>query len=143
MPLPPYTRIKRGIWKALTDSIEIAALLPDSDDGAAQGVYFQQVDEDATPPYIIFSKTSGTSSYTLGKGEGPHNALWNIRAVADDPDVAEEIDAAIQAALAGTELVASPVRTLYLQRDSDLDYGEPDNGILWHHVGGLYRLITQ
>lgn len=144
MPLPSSTKIKQAIWKALTDDIELAGLLPDSDDGAACGVYFQQVDEDATAPYVIFSKASGTSSYTLGAGSGPHNALWNIRAIADDPDVAEEIDEAIQQALTSTELpIASPVRTLYLQRESDLDYSEPDSGIVWHHVGGLYRLITQ
>lgn len=134
--------VRAAIYDALAGSDGLTDLLA----AGSASIFHRVAPASAVAPYVIFAKQAGTPEYAFGGSdtETLENDLWNVRGIVKGLSVlpADAIAEEIRLALSGTIAVTGR-RTLYLQRDSDLDYGETSNGEVWQHVGGIYRLITQ
>jgi hypothetical protein len=73
------------------------------------------------------------------------NETWAVRAICsgNSATAAEDIAQAADEALDGASVVVNGRSLLYLRRESDIDFGEVEDGVQWHYVGGLYRLMTE
>ena len=164
------TPSRRAIYGALTSlGSTLSDLLGVPGANYTWSIYHDQAPADAGFPLIIFSKSSGVPSETFGSyrnpsapsppGAGPYapgvleNEVWLIKAIAragDMPginqsasDRAEQIADAIKTQLNDYTLsIAGNVPTLYLRRESDVEYAELADGVVYRHCGALYRLIT-
>ena len=73
------------------------------------------------------------------------NDLWLIKAVdrSDTADTADNIASRLDALLTDATLSISGKTQLYLRRESDVDYPENADGVVYHHAGSLFRLIYE
>jgi hypothetical protein len=136
--------VRAAVYGLLADSDDLTDLL-----ATPASIFHRLAPAKAQPPFVVFDKTAGTPSYNLG---GPasqlpvQNDLWTIVATDSGRSAsnAEAIADEIELAVAGKTVSIAGQTPLYLQRDSDLDYGDASSdGTEWHYVGGIYRLITQ
>lgn len=133
--------VRAALFARLESYAPLTALLSSPD-----AVFWRIGVEGAVPPFVTVDKTSGTPSRSFGGASPLEAQLWNIRATGrggSGAREAEEVAAEIDAALDGYELSVSGRSTLYLRRDSDLNYSDVEDGVVWHYVGALYRLIIQ
>jgi hypothetical protein len=112
--------------------------------GYTKPIYHTQAPEDAGFPLIIFSKSSGVPTGAFGAPTALDNEVWMVKAVdrSTTADGAEAIATRTQALLNDAPLSISGATTLYLRRESDIEYVETTDGVTYQHVGSLYRLIT-
>lgn len=106
-------------------------------------IYHRRAPVDADPPFVIFHRQSGRSRWTFRTSW--RDELWLIKGVCRGRSAtdAEEIDAAIEAALNDAVLAVTGYTHLLLRRTNAVDYGEDDGAETFHHCGGLYRLAVQ
>jgi hypothetical protein len=116
--------------------------------GYNQSIYHDVAPGGARPPYVIFSKTSGTPQYTfmLDKPQ-MDDELWLIKGVVQDTDsdaadrIATELDALFTDIGGSTVgLSISGQTALYMRRETDVEYSEVVNGDMYFHAGAQYRL---
>lgn len=109
---------------------------------AAGGLHHQRAPEGTTPPYVIFNKQSGVPVWSFG--DFFSNQLWQVKGICrgGDAEGAEAIDARCAELLNDAPLDIDGHETLYLRRESDVDYPQDDAGETIFHVGGLYRLMV-
>ena len=128
--------VRLAIATRLTSYSDLTAKL-----ATPESVYFRVGPQGATPPFVLFSKQSGTPERTFK--DVVSSELWNIRAVSPNASEAEDVGFEIDVALDGYSLPVDGRTTLYLRKESDLNFGDLEDGVTWHYVGGLYRLLTQ
>lgn len=95
-------------------------------------------------PLLIFSKQSGTMVDRSG-GDAFKDGLWLVKGVARaaSSSAAEDIDKAAHDRLQFHKLSITGADTMFLARQSDVEYTETSGDTQFRHVGGLYRLVTQ
>ena len=157
MSIPVRNPVRGAIYGALTTAGDLLAMLGDpTPTGYAQSIYHDQAPDNANFPFIIFSKSSGIPTETFGDytRTSPgvlESDLWLIKGVVRGDDVlgespsdrADKIAARIKALLNDYTLsIAGGVPTLYLRRESDVEYAELADGVVYRHSGSLYRVIT-
>lgn len=109
---------------------------------SADAIYHRVAPANTSPVYITFSKQSGVPIWSMA--DHMDRELWLVKAVGrESAAAAEHVAELIDSVLTDAELNIAGRATLYLRRESDVDYGETDGGNQWHHVGGVYRLVTQ
>lgn len=130
--------VRRALYEKLTGTPAVTGLL-----SAPDQVWHQRAPVDALPPFVVFHRQSGTRDWTYRLHTRPQ--LWLVKAVdrGGSASQAEAIDAAVEAALNDAALTVTGQSLLVLRRGSDVEFDEPDGGETFHHVGGLYRLVTQ
>ena len=109
-------------------------------------VYFQFAPQGSTYPLITFNRQSGRPDWT-SQGDPVENELWQVKGIATGSssataaeNIADAIDAALQDAImtvTGRDVLLKPLR------ESDVDYAEITDGVLYRHAGALYRLMTE
>jgi hypothetical protein len=121
----------------LTQTAAVTDLLADG----ADGVYHRVAEINQASPYVIVTKMAGTPTYTMG-GLALQSDVWLVKAVhrARTSRHAEDIAAAIDAALTDAQISIDGSDLLDLRRLSDVDYGEPDGDHLFHHCGATWRV---
>lgn len=136
--------VRRAIYGKLSGDTTLTNLLGTAAPGYTKSIYYQQAPEKAGFPYVVFSKQSSTPRYALG-GRLYDNDLWLIKAVdrRDTADGADAISSRLDALLTDASLSISGKTQLYLRRESDVDYPENSDGVVYHHAGSLFRLITE
>jgi hypothetical protein len=112
--------------------------------GYAHAIYHAQAPEDATFPSVIFFKSSGVPTETYGSPDAFDNDVWTIKAVDENSTatVAEEVAGRLITLLDDASLSISGSVLAYLRRQSDIEYAELVEGVTYHHVGSLFRLVT-
>jgi hypothetical protein len=102
--------------------------------------YNLQAPQEATEPYVIFSKMSGTSDYLFGSTKGRSYA-YLVKGVAKSryPKAAGDIDDAIENAMENAALAVSGWTTIYCRREMDVSFAEEE----YTHRGGVYRIVLQ
>lgn len=131
------SKLRDAIKAVLIDDNDLKDLL--SKPGA---VFHRKAPAKAVAPYVIFQKTSGVSVWTFG--ESFRDMIWMVKGVCRDGDAeaAENIDERCEAILNEADLnLNSPMKQMYLARESDFDYDEIDKGDQVFHVGGNYRVV--
>jgi hypothetical protein len=132
--------------------------------GYGQSIYHDQAPEEASYPFIVFSKSSGVPTNVIsgvrldtalaGADPGTHGAktntwaaietdVWLIKAVDQNTtaDKAEAIAERLKTLLNDGVISISGYNQLFLRRESDVEYPETEEGIMYKHCGSLYRLI--
>lgn len=138
------TPIRRAIYGKLAGDSTLNAMLGTPATSYAKAIYFQVAPQGARMPYVIFSKQSGVPTEAFGDPSAMENDVWLVKAVdqATTADPAEAIAARVKTLLNDANLTISGATTLYLRRQSDVQYPEVTNGVIYQHVGSLFRLVT-
>jgi hypothetical protein len=137
------TPTRRALYGKLSGDSTLNALLATPPAGWSKSIYYQVAPEGATTPFVILSKQSGTPTESFGDPSALENDIWLIKAVdSGSVDNAEAVQARIATLLNDATLSISGATLLYLRRQSDVDYSEVANGVVYRHAGSLYRLTT-
>ncbi len=130
--------VRDALYDRLAATAALTALLSDS-----AALFHRVAPPEARTPFVVFTKQTGTPTWAF---DGPplRNDVWLVKAIdrSGSASLAEDIDAQIDMALTDAPLAITGRTLLYLRRESDVDYPEQDGAETFHHVGGLYRLIT-
>lgn len=111
----------------------------------SQAIYHFEAPQEATFPFVIFSKSSGVPTETMGKPSAFETDMWLIKAVdrSSSADKVEAVAARIAFLLNDAALSISGANLMYLRRQSDVDYSELADGVSYRHCGSLYRLVAE
>ncbi len=112
--------------------------------GAANNVFHRVAPANAVPPYIVLHRQAGTDEWAFAGAALEHD-LWTVKAICRGTasTAADEIAAAITAALNDAPITVTGYALLQLRRVSKVDYGERSDGEQWHHVGAIFKLDAQ
>lgn len=134
--------VRRALYGKMAGDTTLTALLATPPAGVTKSIYHEQAPEGARLPYVIFSKSTGTPSYSLS-ALNMDNELWLIKGVdrGNDADTVDGIASRLHALLTDGTISISGKTQLYLRRDSDVEYAEETDGVQYKHAGALYRLI--
>jgi hypothetical protein len=110
---------------------------------AAGGIHHQRAPEGTTGAYCIFHKQSGAEVWSMA--DAFKNQLWLVKGVCrgGDAEEAEAIDERCTELLNDGLISIESHATMYLRRESDVDYPQDDDGETIFHVGALYRLMAE
>lgn len=130
------------VRKALTDALAGDATLTGLLGDGAGGIHHRVAKPKAATPYVIVNQQAGTPEYTMKSTPVFERDVWLVKAVDHDhsASVAEQIAARIDTILNGATLTLTAGTMLDLRRTGTVDYGETDQGGIYQHRGGLYRL---
>ena len=92
---------------------------------------------------MVFQAMSKVDDYWSYTGRGG-SAVYMIKAIDESrwPKVAADIDTQIDSAMQNASLSITGHALLYCRRESDLYLVEDQNGKMFQHIGGLYRIIA-
>lgn len=109
--------------------------------GAATNVFHRVAPRGAVPPYVVLHRQAETDAWTFSGPPLEHD-LWTVKGICrgSSSGPADDIAAAITAALNDATLTITGYALLYLRRESKLDYGEVDDGEQYHHVGAIFKV---
>lgn len=135
---------RRAIYGKLAGDTTLTAMLGPASVG--QNIYYQQAPAGAAFPYVIFSKQSGTPTYSFQTGQSAYDSeVWLVKGVdqGSSADTVDAIASRVDTLLTDGALSISGRTQMYLRRESDVDYSEEDKGQLFRHAGALFRLTHQ
>jgi hypothetical protein len=94
-------------------------------------------------PLVVLNKQSGVPTYAMATTPALETDMWLVKAIDKNigADTAEAIATRLNTLLTDGVLSISGATQLYLRRQSDVDYEEEDDGVVYRHVGSLYRLV--
>lgn len=122
----------------------------------AQSIFHQTAPQDAIYPFVLFAKQAGTPTEAMQAPSAFENDVWLVKAVTRDypannknaagqnaspDDAVEAIAARIQTLLNDASPSISGASVAYLRRQSDVEYSEESDGVVYRHAGALYRLV--
>lgn len=142
--------IRRAVYGKLAGDVTLVAMLNQTPPtGYAKSIYYQQAPANAGFPYVIFSKMSGVPRYAIG-ARAFDNDIWLVKGVvradpktAGSADTVDNIASRLDALLTDGTLSISGKTQLHLRRDSDVDYPEEADGVIYQHAGSTFRLIYE
>lgn len=132
-------QVRQAIYQKL-NVVSVTSLLA----GGSAGIIHGVAPPSAAYPLLVFNKQSGVQVQVFG-GEAFRTTLWQIKAVAKgkSASAAEDIDKAVFDLLNFSALTITGASTMYLARESDVEFPETQGDDIYHHVGGIYRLSYQ
>jgi len=139
------TSVRRALYGKLAGDTTLTTLLGTPAPGYSQSIYYQLAPQEAGFPFIVFQKQSGTPVLTFKQGHAALDSdLWLVKGVdrSTTADAAEAISDRIDTLLADAVLSISGAVNPYLQRESDIDYSELNEGTEFKHSGALFRLAS-
>jgi len=138
------TAVRRAIYGKLSGDTTLNNLLGTPASGYTKSIYHQEAPSSANYPFVIINKQSGVPTEAFGDPSALDEDIWLIKGIDRNTsaDNAEAIQARCIALLNDSNISISGVTTLYLRRQSDVEYAEIDDGIRFQHAGSLFRLVT-
>jgi len=135
--------VRAALYAALVGDPELVAMLGDPL-GGQPSIFHQVAPLAAGFPVVIFAKQAGNPRWTFA-GPPTDSELWMVKAIneGESASAAETIAGEIDRVLTDAALTIDGRGLLWLRRESDVDYLEQSGPDLYHHVGGIYRLITE
>lgn len=141
--------IRRAIYGKMAGDSTLTTMLGTPPAGYSKSIYYQQAPSGAGFPYVIFQKQASTPRYAIGQ-RAYDSDLWLIKGVVrSDPktagsaDTVDNIASRLDVLLTDATLSISGRTQLYLRRESDVDYPEEADGVVYQHAGSLFRLIYE
>lgn len=118
--------------------------------GSAQGLVNLSIYEDiapqrATKPYVIFSMQTSEDVNALGPNRAASEQTWLVKVVAQGgtykavADYAGSVDAALSGKIGTATAGSVAVRCT---RDREVRYTETVDGMVWKHLGAVYRIFA-
>ena len=110
---------------------------------ALGGVFNTHAPQGTEPPYVVFQAMSKIDDYFAYTGRGAE-AIYMVKAVARSPwpKEAGDIDTKIDAAMQTASLSITDHSLIECRRESDIYLVEDLDGVIYQHIGGLYRVIA-
>lgn len=105
------------------------------------GVYRQIAPQGSVEPYVVFQQQAGTDSYTFTARDA-RSLVYLVKAVDRGPSGsrAAQLAERVESLLGDAPLTVTGWQNLRLRRESDVEYVEVDNGVIYQHYGALYRV---
>lgn len=140
--------VRRALYGKLSGDTTLNGLLGAAPSGYSKSIYYEVAPEGADFPFVVFSKQASTPSYALASRVLDED-VWLIKGVGRseashaDADAVDAIASRLDALLTDGTISISGRIQLYLRRESDVDYAEVEDGVIYQHAGSLYRLMYQ
>ena len=113
-------------------------------DLGATAAYRMIAPQTASLPYVVFNQQAGTDSWTMA--DRSHRSLiYQVQAVGDghSGSVVSAMNDRLDAVLNDKPLTLSGYTCKRIRRESDVEYVENTDGVLYHHIGGLFRVDVE
>jgi hypothetical protein len=126
---------------ALTTLLAADATLTGLLGDGAGGFWHEVAPREALEPLVVLTKEAGGRSWQMTAHI--RSELWCVKAVdrSLSASAAATIDRRLDTLLTDPSLAIAGFTVLYCRRETDVSYPEQDGADVFHHVGGLYRLI--
>lgn len=110
----------------------------------ASGVYRIYAPQAATLPFVLFNEQSGVDSWTFADRERK-SLLYQVQAIGagHSGSAVSAMNNRLDALLNDKPLSLTGWTCKRIRRESDIEYGEEANGVIYHHVGGLFRIDVE
>ncbi len=107
----------------------------------ATGVYRWVAPQTATMPFVVFNEMAGTNEWTFADSPW-RSTLYQVKAVGigHSGSAIVSMSDRFDTLLNDKPLSLSGHTCQRIRRESDIEYAEESEGVLYHHVGGLYRI---
>lgn len=111
-------------------------------DAVKGGVFNSLAPPDATFPYIVFQMLSKVDEHNFALRGG--NAVYLIKGVSNKrwPKEAIDVDTTIDTTMEDATLTIANHSQLLCRRESDFSFVEDRDGMIYQHVGGMYRVMA-
>ena len=108
---------------------------------ATGGVYNTMAPEGVEPPFVVFQAMSKTDDY-FAYSERGGTAMYMVKAITRSvwPKEAGDIDTQIDSVMQDASLSVSGHSLISCRREEDIYLVEDQGGVVYHHIGGLYRI---
>jgi hypothetical protein len=140
------TGVRRAIYGKLAGDSTLNGLLSSPPSGWSKSIFHRHAPDNAGYPFVVFSKSAGTPTYTHATKAALETDVWLVKAIDQQStaDRAEAVSARLNTLLTDASLsIAGGDSVLWLRRESDVDYEETESGENFIHVGSLYRLVVE
>ena len=104
---------------------------------ATPAAYYALAPQQATPPYTVFQRMSGSDEYTFTSGGVGADYMVKVISNRQWPGEAYAAYGSVHAVLQGKQLSMTGYTALRCERRTTIEY--QDNDRFWH-VGGIYRI---
>jgi hypothetical protein len=135
--------IEQGLFKLLTASPSITALIP-NDAGGTPQVYWDLAPKGAKTPYIVLERLATSDVYAMAGATGLRAGLFAAHCFADSKagvssgyyfsraisSAARSVLSSHRGNLADTD--ATPVLAVFVEKDKDMQYEEGSTGFVFH-----------
>jgi hypothetical protein len=107
----------------------------------ASGAYRWVAPQTGTAPYVVFNEQAGVTAWTFN-AQGWRSTVYQVQAVnsGHSGSVALAMSDRFDTLLNDKPLTLSGYTCHRIRREADVEYTEESEGVLYHHVGGLYRI---
>ena len=110
---------------------------------ATGGVFNSVAPQGAEPPFVVFQAMSKVDEYWSYTGRGGA-AVYMIKAIDRSPwpKAAGDIDTQIDSVMQDASLSITGHALLMCRRESVIYLTEDLAGVIYQHIGGLYRIVA-
>ena len=110
---------------------------------ATGGVFNSVAPQGAEPPFVVFQAMSKTDDYFAYTGRGAE-AVYMVKTIAQSPwpKSAGDIDTQVDSVMQDASLSITGFALLSCRREEDIYLVEDQEGVIYQHIGGLYRIIA-
>jgi len=124
---------------AVYDILNVAAVTNEATGGVFNGVAPQGTE----PPFVVFQAMSKTDDYFAYTGRGGA-AIYMVKAIDRSPwpKAAGDIDTQIDSVMQDASLSITGHALLSCRREEDIYLVEDLAGVIYQHIGGLYRILA-
>lgn len=137
------TATRRAIYGKLAGDTTLNNLLGTPAPNYSKSIYHQKAPAGASYPLVIINKQFGTPTEAFTDPSALETDIWLVKGVNESTsaDTVEAIAARCVALLNDSALSISGATTLYLRRQSDVEFPETTDGRSYQHAGSLFRLV--
>lgn len=124
---------------AVYSVLNVAAVTNEATGGVFNGIAPQGTE----PPYVVFSAMAKTDDYFAYTERGGQ-AVYMVKAISRSPwpKIAGDIDTQIDTVMQNASLSITGHTLIECRRESDIYLVEDLDGVIYQHIGGLYRIIA-
>lgn len=113
--------------------------------GVSDRVYFDVAPQDTSFPLAIYQYQSGTDTMVVNAHRVFSDMAWIVKAVDRETSLAtlRNVAGSIDAALHRASGTADGGTVLYCTREAPFQLTEEIDGIIYRHLGGVYRIVAK
>ena len=113
--------------------------------GVSDRVYFDVAPQSTSFPLAIFQYQTGSDTMVVNARRVFSDMSWIVKAVDRETSIAtlRNVAGSIDAALHRAEGTADGGTVLYCTRESPFQLTEEIDGVLYRHLGGVYRIVAK
>ena len=110
----------------------------------ATAAYNAIAPQTATLPYVVFSQASGIGEWTFEE-RAWKTTTYLVKAVGQGHSAAapSAMSDRLDTLLNDKPLTLTGWTCQRIRREQDIQYAEVESGIIYHHIGGIYRIDVQ